>query len=97
MTGPHKTLETGLFRNQFTFSRILRRRISQIKVLKKAHFSMQNWLLEPIFQQCNAKIAAFHLLWMSFGISYQIYDFTSRANVRVGNPTISFEAYLTYA
>jgi hypothetical protein len=41
-------------------------------IFKKAHFSMQNWLLEPIFHQFQAKIATFHPLWMSVGISYQI-------------------------
>gem|GEM_PF-3966074 len=55
------------------YTQILRHRISQGRTFfEKPHIRCKNGLFESIFHQFQAKIATFHPLWMSFGISYQI-------------------------
>jgi hypothetical protein len=63
------------------FTRISRRRISQIKgLLNTPCFRNKNWLFEPIIYKFQAKEATFHPLWMYFGISCLTCDFTQKVN-----------------
>jgi hypothetical protein len=56
-------------RNQ-NITRILRHRISQGRTFfRKLQIRCKNGLFGPIFHQFQSKIAAYHPLWMSFGIS----------------------------